>query len=151
MKTYTCNTCGTTKTESIAETGHSYSSTTKAATCTEDGVTTYKCNNCSYSYNETIPATEHNYVSEITKEVKCTVAGETTYTCSKCNDSYTEEITALGHDFKYIWRDDLENFHSASEILYTYSEAINADKEERASLEEYDFDEVLTWSGGPQL
>ena len=50
---------------------HSYTSTTREATCTVNGVITYRCA-CGDSYEETIPALGHNYVNGI---------------CSRCNAS----------------------------------------------------------------
>ena len=48
VKTYTCTTCGATKTEEIPATGHTWNDgeVTTAATCTEAGVKTYTCTVC---------------------------------------------------------------------------------------------------------
>ena len=45
IKTYTCKTCGETKTESIPVTSHHWDqgTITKKATCTENGEKTYHC------------------------------------------------------------------------------------------------------------
>ena len=100
VKTYTCNTCKTTKTESVAATGHSYTTTVTAPTCTAQGYTTHTCSKCSNSYKDTYKeATGHSYTSKVTKAATCTAKGTKTYTCSKCNHSYTEDIAALGHSY----------------------------------------------------
>ena len=115
VRTYTCSKCGSSYTESIAATGHSYSTVVTAPTCTAAGYTTYSCSNCSYSYTgNTVAATGHNYVNGVcsgcgdgcshsytsaTTDPTCTTAGSTTYTCSKCGNGYTETIAATGHSW----------------------------------------------------
>lgn len=65
VKTYTCKTCGETKTESIPVTSHHWDqgTITKKATCTENGEKTYHCTDeeCDKTYVETIPATGHQH------------------------------------------------------------------------------------------
>ena len=99
IKTYTCSTCGQSYTETIAATGHKYTSKVTAATCTVPGFTMYTCTGCNHSYSETIPATGHNYTSKVTTAATCTTAGVRTYTCSNCSNSYTEAISATGHEY----------------------------------------------------
>ena len=61
VKTYTCSTCGSTKTETIAATGHSYVDKVTAPTCTTAGYTTHTCSSCGDSYKDnTTAATGHN-------------------------------------------------------------------------------------------
>ena len=50
IKTYTCTSCGATRTESIDKIEHDYDCETNQATCTEDGYTKYTCKYCGYSY-----------------------------------------------------------------------------------------------------
>ena len=50
VKTFTCGTCGATKTESVAATGHSYNAVVTAPTTYEQGYTTYTCSACGHSY-----------------------------------------------------------------------------------------------------
>lgn len=65
VKTYTCKTCGETKTEKIPATSHHWDqgTITKKATCTENGEKTYYCTDadCNKTYVETIPATGHKF------------------------------------------------------------------------------------------
>jgi len=80
---------------------HSFKSTTKAATCTEDGVITYTCEHCGYSYTETIPATGHSYTDEIVPPT-CAAEGYTLHTCH-CGYSYTDTYTAkLEHEYRSV-------------------------------------------------
>ena len=62
IKTYTCSTCGSTKTETIAAIGHSYTSKVTAPTCTTGGYTTYTCSTCGGSYTgDATAATGHTW------------------------------------------------------------------------------------------
>ena len=100
VRTYTCTKCGNSYTESIAATGHSYTSKVTAATCTAQGYTTYTCGSCGDSYKGSYTnSTGHSYTSKVTKAATCTASGVRTYTCSKCSNSYTETIAALGHSY----------------------------------------------------
>ena len=117
VKTYTCSTCGSTKTETIAATGHSYVDKVTAPTCTTAGYTTHTCSSCGDSYKDsTTAATGHNYQNgtctncgdgcthsydsgKVTTAATCTTAGVKTYTCSKCGGTKTETIAATGHSY----------------------------------------------------
>ena len=100
VRTYTCDRCGHSYTESIPklpeeEHQHSYSdSVTKEPTCTDTGVRTYTCS-CGDSYTETIPALGHHYVSSVTKQPTTSSEGVMTYTCDRCGHSYTRAIAKL--------------------------------------------------------
>ena len=77
-----CSVCGTTLSST-----HSYSSSTKAATCTADGSTTYSCG-CGYSYTSSIPKTGHSPGAAAT----C----ETAQTCKTCGATI---VGATGHNY----------------------------------------------------
>lgn len=82
---------------------HSYTSkVTKAATCTENGVTTYTCS-CGDSYTKNEPkALGHNMGSwTVTKEATCTQSGTKTRSCQRSGCSYkeTDTIPATGHNW----------------------------------------------------
>ncbi len=100
VRTYTCDRCKHSYTESIPklpeeEHEHSYSvSVTKEATCTDTGERTYTCS-CRDSYKETIPALGHHYVSSVTKQPTTSSEGVMTYTCDRCGHSYTRAIAKL--------------------------------------------------------
>ncbi len=99
-KTYVCDTCSHTYTETISATGHIYENNITEPTCTEGGYTTYVCNICgdTYTANEK-EAMGHSYDSSVT-EPTCTESGYTTYICSICGDTYTaDETAATGHSF----------------------------------------------------
>ena len=86
-KTYTCGTCGETKTEAVAKAPHTLQKTdAKAATCTEDGNNEYYvCSRCNGVFKDAL--------------------GETATTVKN------EALTALGHDFGGAWISDGEDGH----------------------------------------
>ena len=107
VKTYTCKTCGETKTEKIPVTSHhlDQGTITKKATCTENGEKTYHCTDadCDKTYVETIPATGHQHTEvRDKKEVTCEEDGYTgdTY-CKDCGQLISKGavVKATGHSW----------------------------------------------------
>ncbi|MBO5077043.1 MAG: hypothetical protein J5584_05560 [Clostridia bacterium] len=98
-KTFTCTTCGATKTESIPAVGHNYNAVVTAPTCTADGYTTHTCSDCGNSYVDSIiPALGHSWNDGVvTANPTCTEAGVKTFTCSRCKETKRESISAKGH------------------------------------------------------
>ena len=103
VKTFTCGTCGETKTEPIATLPHTeVVDAAVAPTCTATGLTEGKhCSVCGTVTvaQTTVAAKGHSYNEEITTEPGCESTGVKTYTCGTCGDSYTEEIAATGHSY----------------------------------------------------
>ncbi len=100
VMTYTCGTCGDTRTEAIDATGHTeVVDAAVAPTCTTTGLTEGK--HCSVCGTVTVAQTEvaalgHTYETVVTAPT-CDANGYTTYTCH-CGDSYVaDEVAALGH------------------------------------------------------
>ena len=81
-------------------TGHSYTETVTAPTCTTMGYTTYTCENCDNSYiGDYTDKIAHKYSADITAPT-CTAMGYTTYTCTDCGKSYVADYTdAKGHSY----------------------------------------------------
>ena len=104
VKTYTCKTCGETKTEKIPATSHHWDqgTITKKATCTENGEKTYYCTDadCNKTYVETIPATGHSWDDgKVTEAATCKKEGIKTYTCKNCGETKTESIPKTEHQW----------------------------------------------------
>lgn len=103
IKEYTCKTCGKTKEEPVAPTGHINTEirNKRTATCESEGYTgdTY-CITCNKKLKDgqTIPKTDHNW---IIKEIPatCESDGSRTYTCDTCKKTKTESIKATGHTY----------------------------------------------------
>ena len=114
IKTYTCKTCGETKTESIPITSHHWNqgTITKKATCTENGEKTYHCTDegCDKTWIETIPATGHQHTE--LRDKKTATCGEDGYSgdlyCKDCGETKTEMIQSTGHRFS-DWQTVKEN------------------------------------------
>ena len=147
VRTYTCTICGTTRTETIAATGHTLTKTEQVdPTCTESGTEAYwSCSVCGKLFSDedgtaeisapvVIAALNHNYTSEVTKEATCTEDGVLTYTC--LNDSshtYTEVIEALGHDYvaevttePTCTEEGVMTYTCSNDSSHTYTETIAA-------------------------
>lgn len=84
---------------------------TKAATCTESGISTRKCIVCGAEETQTIPALGHSMTAVAAKAATCTEAGHSAYwSCSRCGKFFSDAagkteiakdswvIAALGHD-----------------------------------------------------
>lgn len=101
-KTYTCNDCGGTKTETIPATGHNWGGWTRIS----DTQHRRTCqNNTSHTETE-----NHTWNSgTVTTAATCTTAGVKTYTCSKCNATKTESIPALNHNYGSWTYEDATN------------------------------------------
>lgn len=107
IKTYTCKTCGETKTESIPVISHHWDqgTITKKATCTENGEKTYHCTDadCDKTYVEVIPATGHQHTElRDKKDATCETDGYSgdTY-CKDCGQLISKGavIKATGHSW----------------------------------------------------
>ena len=71
VKTYTCTKCGSSYTETITATGHSYTAEVHAPNCTSIGYTVYTCGSCGYRYQgDYLDATPHTYSNG-----RCTACG----------------------------------------------------------------------------
>lgn len=104
-KTYTCTSCGKTKTTEIAATGHQHTEirNKKEATCKAEGYTgdTY-CTDCEtkVSSGQAIPKTDHTWDNgKVTTEATCEHTGVRTYICSVCGETKEEETPKTGHTY----------------------------------------------------
>ena len=106
-KTYTCTSCKTTKTSSIAATGHTKElRNVKTATCAHAGYTgdTYckKCNK-KLATGKTIAQKAHTWnKGVVTTAATCTKQGVRTYTCTVCKGTRKAAIAATGHRNKVL-------------------------------------------------
>ena len=102
VKTFTCETCGDTRTEEIKATGHTVVvDNAVEPTCTKTGLTEGShCSVCNeiLTAQEEIPALGHTWDDgEVTTAPTCTESGIKTFTCETCGETRTEEIKAIGH------------------------------------------------------
>lgn len=84
---------------------------TKAATCTESGISTRKCSVCGTEETMIVPSLGHSMTATAGKAATCTEAGNSAYwSCSRCGKFFSDAagkteiakdswvIAALGHD-----------------------------------------------------
>ena len=107
-KTFTCTSCGETKTEQIPATGHSYA---PEWTTEEESQFHWHATTCGHEAKGSFePHTWDN--SEIIKESSCTEEGTIRYTC-KCGATKDEAIPM--HKFASEWSsDDTYHWHAAT-------------------------------------
>ena len=100
VKTFTCETCGETRTEEIKATGHTVvDDEAVASTCTNTGLTAGShCSVCNevLKTQEEVPALGHIWnAGEVTTAPTYTTAGVKTFTCETCGETRTESIPKL--------------------------------------------------------
>lgn len=109
VKTYTCTSCGKTKTESIAKTDHSYVTEKIPATCTEYGQDRTYCSVCGYEKskvaNSDAPKGHQAFVYKLSyggHERSCTGGGSYDVCCGICGAyvEYGVGLEPLGHDLQ---------------------------------------------------
>ena len=105
IRTYTCNTCGTTKTESIAALGHNWSGWSSVS----DSQHRRTCTRCSLT--DTV---NHSWNSgTVTSAATYFKPGVKTYTCTVCSTTKTETIPVLDStDAPHLVRTANYNGHS---------------------------------------
>lgn len=94
-KVYRCTTCGYSRTETIAATGHTYVSKGYQNYSSSQHRMVRQCSKCgvnAYSY------ANHNF-SVTTTSPTCTASGRRVYRCNTCGYSRTETISAMGHRY----------------------------------------------------
>ena len=84
---------------------------TKAATCTEAGVSTRTCTVCGVEETLTVPALGHKFGEwTVTKAATCTETGVSTRTCTVCGEAKeTKDIPALGHKAGTVYAMDKDS------------------------------------------
>ena len=104
VRTFACNHCSETRTETIPATGHTWDEgvVKQEAGCTEDGVMRYTCVSCHATREENITATGHQYTKTVV-DPTCTSSGYEQYLCFACGYEYHDHFTApLGHDYEAV-------------------------------------------------
>lgn len=104
IMTYTCTSCGKTKTDSIDALGHDFGAweTVTSSTCTDQGSEKRVCSRCKYTETRNLDASGHIWESDYTidKEPTCTTEGSESIHCSNCDAvKDAQAISALGHSW----------------------------------------------------
>ena len=136
VKQRTCNVDGYVDTASIPATGHSYTQTEIAPTCTEDGYVIYECTTCGDTYMEKgEPATGHKEIVDYGVEPTCTKSGLTEGShCAVCQEVIVEQktIPVTGHTAKVINQKDAtctENGYSGDKVCSVCQAVLETGKE----------------------
>ena len=115
VKTYTCNTCGATKTEPIPAAGHTaVTDDAVAATCTATGLTAGShCSVCQtvLTAQTVTPVLGHDLTRHAAQAATCKEIGWNAYeTCSRCDYTTYHELPVDpdNHDFTGAWQHDSE-------------------------------------------
>jgi hypothetical protein len=121
VMSYTCTTCGATKTEAIPVTNnHTWNEGTvdKEATCGKIGAKTHICIVCGDTKHVLIPATGDHSCGPgvIIQDPTCGETGLIAYTCSVCQGTMTEAIAeTANHTYKTEWeKDSSDHWHECS-------------------------------------
>ena len=109
-------TCGHT-TEVSGKAAHTFGdwTTTKEATCTQEGKKTVYCTVCLYEKEETIPAKEHSGIWEITEEPTKTEIGKMQTVCKVCGETVTKELQPVPERFVLV---EAGTFQMGSNVGY---------------------------------
>ncbi len=106
-KTYTCASCGTTRTEEVEKLPHTPQKVEAVApTCTNSGLTEGSvCGVCGITLTpqEIVAALGHLWdQGAVAKTPTCTEEGAYTYTCQRCGETMTKALDAAGHTEEVI-------------------------------------------------
>ena len=118
IATFTCTTCGATKTAKVSE--HIYSpKEAKAPTCTKIGYTIYGCTRCgSECVADFVDATGHNYGEDIvTKAATCLEGGKYEKVCANCGDTQQNSVSPLGHSYIVVSEDETATTYECRNCL----------------------------------
>lgn len=110
VKTFICDECGDTYSESIPKTEHNYSNDwtiDKEPTCGAEGSKSRHCTVCDEKTDITpIERPPHKYTESLTKIATCETEGIISKICSVCNYATTEAIPKIEHTFTDEWITD---------------------------------------------
>ncbi len=120
---------------------HTWSVSTVAPTCTEDGYTKYTCSVCGRIYKDSfVDKTGHKHTATSVVAPTCTAKGYTVYTCSACGDTYNGDETDM---IDHSWEETSVIPSTCTEegsTLYTCSVCKTATKTEPIAMAKH------TWS-----
>ena len=124
-KTYTCSSCGKTKTESVSKTAHTWDAgkVTKEATCSKKGEKLYTCSVCKATKTEATDTLRHNYEAIDWFPATCTENGGMTFKCVDCGYTYDDYIEARGHSYANDCDEDCDTCGETREVEHSYIEA----------------------------
>ena len=123
VKTYTCSSCGKTKTEAVSKAAHSWDEgkTTKTATCSQEGEVLYTCKSCKATKTESTGTLAHGYEITYWSPATCTENGSMSFRCYDCGYAYDDYIEAIGHTYENDCDEDCDTCGETREVEHTYA------------------------------
>lgn len=124
VKTYTCTSCGKTKTETLSKADHQWDSgrVTKKPTCSEEGEKLYTCSACGTTKTESTGTLSHNYDIIVYTEASCDENGEIVFECVDCGHTYDDYIEAPGHSYDDDCDEECNTCGETREVEHVYAE-----------------------------
>ena len=96
----TCVKCAEAVKEYIPPTGHSYTRSTKEASCTSGGYTEFTCH-CGFSFQSDIVSAKGHDYRDVVYSPTCVEEGYTLRVCRACDNTYkANTVKPTGHDLK---------------------------------------------------
>ena len=122
VKTYTCSSCGKTKTEKVDKTAHKWGAGTviTEATCDREGKMSYTCSACGTTKTEAVDTLEHNFEVVHYVEATCTENGEISFECVDCGYYYDDYIEAGGHTYENDCDEECDVCGELREVEHSY-------------------------------
>ena len=123
VKTYTCSSCGKTKTETVSKTAHDWNSgeVVKDATCAQAGEKRYACKACGATKTEETDTLPHNYEVIDYFPAACDENGGMSFECVDCGYTYDDYIEAPGHSYQNDCDEDCDTCGEIREVEHFYA------------------------------
>ena len=130
VTTYTCTSCGKTKTAAIATAAHTWDSgkVTKEATCTNEGEKLFTCTACQTTKTEAVDTLAHNYAVTGYVPATCEERGSMDFTCADCGYHYDDYIEAKGHSYDFDCDPECNTCGATRETEHDFGEDWFSDK-----------------------
>ena len=130
VKTYTCSSCGATKTDAVAKTDHTWDSgkVTKEATCSTAGEKLYTCTACQTTKTEETDTLDHNFTVIGYAPASCEENGEMEFRCSDCGYTYDDYIEAKGHSYDFDCDEECNICGATRETEHDFGDTWFSDK-----------------------
>ena len=130
VKTYTCSSCGATKTDTVAKTDHTWDSgkVTKEATCSTAGEKLYTCTACQTTKTEETDTLDHNFTVIGYAPASCEERGEMEFLCADCGYTYDDYIEAKGHSYDFDCDEECNTCGATRETEHDFGDTWFTDK-----------------------
>lgn len=109
----------------IPTTGHDYSATVIAPTCTEEGYTENCCSNCADTYKDNfVDIIAHCYIGSVLKSPTANAKGVLEASCESCGDYVTAVLPVLSGESYSIMEQSSPSCEEEGIVVYTLKDMI---------------------------